>query len=351
MQDQRFDDAEAALREALALAPDDAALHYALAHALYAQHRDQDALDALDACLARNPDHPPALLYRGILLEQFDRHDDATLSFLRGIRTAERLGIAPSDPEMQRVMAHAAAVVGVALDQRLAEALAPLVDRHGAEAIARIRDGADIFVGKKRPDYPHPLWRPGLFYVPGLSPTLFYGDEVLPTADAMRAAAADIHVEMRTALADGALALYRAGEADGPALARSPRTAQALATLDLADVEGYSPMVEFVVIPAGASIQSRFGPTNGRVIGQLVLQAPDNDARLLVGDEARAYAAGDLIVFDDSFRHSIENDGADDLHLLIFDLWNPQLTPAERQAFAAVLRTAQQFEQRATSPV
>lgn len=346
MQERRFEDAEASLREAIELAPRDAALQYALAHSLYAQRRDDDALAALDACLVRNPDHPPALLYRGILLEQFDRNDDAMVSFLRGVRTAERLGIAPSDPEMQRVAAHAAAVVATALDQCLTEALAPLVDRYGAKAIARIRAGADVFVGKVQPDFPHPSWRPGLFYVPGLAPTAVYGDGACPAADALRAAAADIHAEMRTALAAGAGDLYRAGEAIDSALARCPQTAQILAGMELAEVTGYGPTVAFVAVPAGVSIPPRFGPTNGRVVGQLVLQAPDTGARLSVGDEVRAYVAGDVMVFDDSFRHSIENAGRDDLHLLMFDLWNPQLTLAERDAFVAVLGAAQRFERR-----
>ncbi len=344
MHERRFEAAEASLREAIALAPNDDTLHYALAHALYAQEQDAGALDALDVCLTLNPDHPPALLYRGLLLEQSDRHEEALASFLRGIRTAERLGIVPTDPELQRVVAHAVAVVGVALDRHLTDALAPLADRHGGGAIARIRAAADIFVGKVQADIPHSAWRPRLLYIPELTPTLFYDESRCTGIDALNQGAAEIVAEARAALTEGDPGLYQSGQPVDAALASCPKTARALAALELIEIDGYGPDVAFEIVPAGGSVPPRVGPTNGRVVGHFVLEAPEDGARLSVGDEARTYARGEVIVFDDAFRHSIENAGAGDLILLVFDLWNPQLTPAEREALRALLISARQFD-------
>lgn len=373
MNGQRYADAADHLRGSLASERGDTRTWYNLAIAEYAQGHGDAALDALDETLKLDRDQPPAWLYRGVLLQDAGRHEDAAVSFLRGVKIAERLGMQPSDPEMQRLMGHAAAVVGAELDARITQALAPLVDKFGAGAIQRIRKGADIFVGKIPCDYAHPQWRPGLFYVPDLEPRAFFERDEFPWVAEVEAATDDIRREMLAVLEVGdGLAPY-VNHADGTAGARTwaginrnpawstfhfyrhgvryedncrrcPTTAAVLDAIDLQRVPGYGPEAMFSVLKPHTRIPAHYGSVNGRVIVHLPLVVPPECGALKVGDEQRGWTEGELMMFDDSFRHEAWNDSDETRVVLIFDTWNPQLSAAERAAFSATLQTAQAFE-------
>jgi aspartyl/asparaginyl beta-hydroxylase (cupin superfamily) len=55
-----------------------------------------------------------------------------------------------------------------------------------------------------------------------------------------------------------------------------------------------------------------------------------------VGNETRAWEAGKLLVFDDSIEHEAWNDSAEDRVVLIFDIWRPELSEADRRAVTAI---------------
>ncbi|MCB1614287.1 MAG: aspartyl/asparaginyl beta-hydroxylase domain-containing protein, partial [Xanthomonadales bacterium] len=61
----------------------------------------------------------------------------------------------------------------------------------------------------------------------------------------------------------------------------------------------------------------------------------------------RGWEEGKLMIFDDSFEHEAWNDSDQTRVVLIFDTWNPNLDPVERQAFSRVLETAQSYERAA----
>ena len=374
LQRNDFAAAEALLRRVVAREPADARSWYNLALAQYGQDRPSDALTALNESLKHNREQPPAWLYRGVLLQEAGDHEAAVVSFLRGVKIAERLGLQPADPEMQRLMQHAGATVAVALDARLDAALAPVVERFGADAVARIRAGADIFVGKRAAGYAHPKWRPGLFYIPDLRPRMFFErDEFAWTAE-VEAATADIRAELEQVLAEGdglapyvnhaagtagaktwaginqsrdwsSFHFFRHGERQDEHCRRCPRTAAVLEAIDLQRVPGYGPEAMFSVLRPHTRIPAHYGAVNGRVIAHLPLIVPENCGALRVGDQQRSWTEGELLMFDDSFEHEAWNDSDETRVVLIFDSWNPAITPAERAAFAAVLQAAQRFEQ------
>ncbi len=364
--------AEGFLRRLIACAPDDAWAWYNLALAVYSQDRFDDALAALDESLKHDHEQPTAWLYRGILLQDFKRHDDAVISFLRGVKIAEKHGLVPEDPDMQRLMQHASAVVAFELNSRLDAALAPVIDRFGAEAVARIRKGADIFVGKRPFEGAHPLWRPSLFYVPDLTPRMFFEREEFPWTAQVEAATAEIRDEMRAVLEDGeglkpyvnhaagthqartwasinqskdwsTFHFFRHGERYDENCRRCPRTAELLDSLDLNRVPGYGPEAMFSVLRPHTRIPAHYGSVNGRVIVHLPLVVPENCGALRVGDQQRAWTEGELMMFDDSFQHEAWNDSDETRVVLIFDSWNPQLSAAEREGFSEVLQAAQRF--------
>ena len=101
----------------------------------------------------------------------------------------------------------------------------------------------------------------------------------------------------------------------------------------------------FSVLRPHTRIPAHYGAVNGRVIAHLPLIVPENCGALRVGDQQRSWTEGELLMFDDSFEHEAWNDSDETRVVLIFDSWNPAITPAERAAFAAVLQAAQRFEQ------
>lgn len=372
LETQQYPEAEDFLRRLIARVPADAWAWYNLALTVYSQKRSEDALAALDESLKHDREQPTAWLYRGVLLQDFERHDDAVVSFLRGVRIAEKHGLVPDDPEMQRLMQHASGVVSIELNGRLEAALAPVIEKFGAEALTRIRKGMDIFVGKRPFEGAHPLWRPSLFYVPDLTPRMFFEREEFPWAAQVEAATADVREEMLAVLEDGeglkpyvnhaagtsqartwasinqskdwsTFHFFRHGERYDDNCRRCPRTAALLDSLDLNRIPGYGPEAMFSVLRPHTRIPAHYGSVNGRVIVHLPLVVPENCGALRVGDQQRAWTEGELMLFDDSFQHEAWNDSDETRVVLIFDTWNPQLSAAEREGFSEVLQAAQRF--------
>jgi aspartyl/asparaginyl beta-hydroxylase (cupin superfamily) len=69
--------------------------------------------------------------------------------------------------------------------------------------------------------------------------------------------------------------------------------------------------------------------TNTRVTVHLPLIVPPG-CRFRVGGETREWEVGKAWVFDDTIEHEAFNDSDEPRVILIFDVWNPQLTQLER---------------------
>jgi aspartyl/asparaginyl beta-hydroxylase (cupin superfamily) len=57
-----------------------------------------------------------------------------------------------------------------------------------------------------------------------------------------------------------------------------------------------------------------------------------------VGGETRPWREGEAWIFDDTIEHEAWNDSDELRVILICDIWSPLLSPAEREAIAAVIR-------------
>jgi aspartate beta-hydroxylase len=55
-----------------------------------------------------------------------------------------------------------------------------------------------------------------------------------------------------------------------------------------------------------------------------------------VGNEVRSYRDGQAWVFDDTIEHEAFNDSDETRIILLFDVWNPRLSPWEREMIATV---------------
>jgi aspartyl/asparaginyl beta-hydroxylase (cupin superfamily) len=75
------------------------------------------------------------------------------------------------------------------------------------------------------------------------------------------------------------------------------------------------------------------GVTNTRAIVHLPLIVPEN-CGFRVGGETREWHVGQAFAFDDTIEHEAWNDSDKYRAVLIFDVWNPHLTVAEKDVIA-----------------
>lgn len=361
-------------QRACAVDANDTSNWFNLAMAHYGTGDLRAALEALDATLLRHPDLLEAQLYRALMLEQMQRPEDAARAYLRAVRFAEtHFDARTMAPDLKAFLNHALDVVRQFLDAQIGRSLADLVSAHGAAAVARLTKAGEIFSGKRPPEFAHPKWRPGLFYVPDLPVRTFFEREEFEWTERVEAATDMVRAELMHLLGEGggfapyvdhpegshgarvfrdinkstnwtSFHFFRHGQRIEENCARCPGTAALLESIDLQRVPGYGPEAMFSVLRPHSRIPPHYGAVNGRLVVHLPLIVPPDCGALSVVGEARGWTEGRLMMFDDSFEHEAWNDSDQTRIVLIFDTWNPHLTPVERQAFARVLSTAQEFE-------
>ena len=232
----------------------------------------------------------------------------------------------------------------------------------------RMRRSHDLLLGKSE-IY---LQQPRNFYFPEL-PNIEYADrEAFPWLDRVEAATGDIRAELLRVLQEDATAfspyvevelnrpsfddkgmvgnpdwsafyLWKAGAPVAENAARCPATMAALADAPLCRIPGRTPSILFSLLRPGMHIQPHHGFMNARYICHLPLIVPEGCA-MRVGSETRAWTEGKACVFDDSIEHEAWNRNPDQLRVvLIFDVWRPELTPAECDFVSSVLQAVDAY--------
>jgi aspartyl/asparaginyl beta-hydroxylase (cupin superfamily) len=123
--------------------------------------------------------------------------------------------------------------------------------------------------------------------------------------------------------------LYRGGQPVEENLARCPRTAEALKLIDTVHLAGTCPNAMFSVLAPKTHIPPHHGESNARLVAHLPLVVP-SDCLFRVGYDNRRWNEGEVLVFDDTIEHEAWNDSDEIRVVMIFDVWNPLLTPEER---------------------
>ncbi|NQD38732.1 tetratricopeptide repeat protein [Permianibacter sp. IMCC34836] len=335
--------------------------------------RWQEACVKLDQFISLRPNHLEARLHRGLLLEKLNRLQASRRDFITALRLAETRDSTTLSIENRSMLAHASSKVRIGLDACIEKHLQPVYEEFGRAAVSRIRQCADFFVGKEKPSFSHPMWLPGLFYVPNLPPKMFYERNEIPQLAHLESAFKTIKAELIEVLqADVGLAPYinhpsssraattwkdlnhsrawstyhfcRNGQIQDENVQRCPKTWQVLESLDLMRISGYGPEIMFSILAPQTQIKAHHGAVNGRLIVHLPLIVPFNCGAIRVGTEQRTWTEGECLVFDDSFEHEAWNHSSETRAVLIFDIWNPNLSTAERAAFTALHIAAQYYE-------
>lgn len=319
------------------------------------------AFQAIEASLALEPYSPIALFSKGALLEQMGHPKAAAKVFKNALK------IAPPDealpPHLRSIITHARASVAantVALNRYLRDATANARAAHGDADFTRFDECLDIFSGARRAYVQEPLF----LTFPKLPPLTFYPRAHFPWMTALEAQTEIIRDELVAQLKvywskfdpymqipSGApvnqwaalnhspdwstLHLWRDGKRIAENCELFPKTTEILAKLPMADQPGYAPTAMFSVLQPRTAIPAHTGSSNTRLIAHLPLIIPDG-CRFRVGNDTRPWIMGESFVFDDTIEHEAWNDSDQLRAVLIFDVWNPFLTLAERDLVSAM---------------
>ncbi|HQR10553.1 MAG TPA: aspartyl/asparaginyl beta-hydroxylase domain-containing protein [Casimicrobiaceae bacterium] len=330
-----------------------------LAMALRELKRTDDELAALDKVLGIDPMHVRAHLQKAALHENRGEPRLAAMSY----RTAVRLvpeGFEPP-PQLRAILQHARDAVAandVALEVFLEDRIKVLREKYSGESLGRFDRCLDTLL-RKRKIFTH---QPTFMYFPYLPSIEFYDRADFPWLDTIEAATDDIREELLGVLADGPESivpyvshpegaagifkelnnsrrwgiyyLWNQGVPDKAHLERCPRTAKALEAWPKCDVPGSSPSAVFSILDAKTRIPPHSGVSNTRLLVHLPLIIPPG-CRLRCGAETREWIPGTAFIFDDTIEHEAWNDSDVPRAVMIFDIWNPLLSQAERDLVRA----------------
>ncbi|HEY2341038.1 MAG TPA: aspartyl/asparaginyl beta-hydroxylase domain-containing protein, partial [Steroidobacteraceae bacterium] len=269
----------------------------------------------------------------------------------------------PVPAQATPALAHARDVVGASrreLEQFLEQEIAPVRAQHAGVNQHRYEACRDLYLRKRRVYYSQP--KQILFpYLPSIE---FFPRQGFPWLDVLEAATDEIAAEALAALHEDRVGFkpyvdFPPGtpvDQWGPLnhsldwsvyplwhdavpipehLQRCPKTAAVLAQLPLCDIPNYAPGAFFSVLTPRTRLPPHTGTTNTRSIVHLPLVVPEG-CRFRVGADVRAWEKGKAWVFDDTIEHEAWNDSDQVRIILIFDIWNPLLTAAERDLVSAL---------------
>jgi aspartyl/asparaginyl beta-hydroxylase (cupin superfamily) len=108
-------------------------------------------------------------------------------------------------------------------------------------------------------------------------------------------------------------------------------------------IERRSPMALISILKPKTHIPPHTGMLNTRLICHIPLLVPES-CRLRVGAETRAVVEGKAMIFDDSIEHEAWNDSDSVRAVLLFEIWRPELSGAEKVALTAMFEAVIGYE-------
>lgn len=350
--------------------PADPQIKLDIALALRLQGNLAAALAALDAALAIDPYFFLALLSKGSVLEEMGKSRVAAQVYRNALRIAPRPENTPA--AFEEPMGHARRIVEEDAREKaeyLRERLGDVRARFAHERLERVDECADIMAGTKRTYNAEPVQ----MHVPRLPAIPFFDRGHFPWLEQLEAETEAIREELSVLLAKGlpgfapfvdyepgtpenqfkelnhsdrwsSLWLWRDGKRQESAMTRCPHTAGVLEQLPLADQPGFAPTALFSALAPHTRIPPHTGSTNARLVVHLPLILP-GPAGFRVGNECREWRIGEAWAFDDTIEHEAWNDSDATRVILIFDIWNPLLSAAEREMICVLLAANQEWMQ------
>jgi aspartate beta-hydroxylase len=341
------------LERAHKAAPNEAGILVNLAIVERARSDHLAELAALERAIAINESSLPAHLMKGAVLERLGRSRRAAKAYRAAV------ALAPDNPpaDLAPALAHARGVVESQkqeLESYLLQRTRSLRAQFGSQNLGRFDEALGIAAGTKKVFVPKPA---DLLY-PQL-PAIGYFDEAgFPWLRDLEAQTDVIRDELKALIVSqaqgfepyvqrpanvpvqqwgelnnstkwSAYFLWKDGHKNEEHCTQCPRTAEILARMPMTQMPNYAPTAFFSSLEPGARIPPHTGATNARVIVHLPLIVPPK-CTFRVANETRTWEYGKAWVFDDSIEHDAANASDRQRVILIFDVWNPALSEAER---------------------
>lgn len=318
--------------------------------------------DALVRSLESDPYFYPALLHMGMLLERQGKRRQAAKVF------RDVMKIMPlqdqQNSSFREAVAHAQRAIQenqAELERHLESVVADLRGKHAGERLNRFDESLQVLVGNRKRYSPEPA----MFHFAQLPPLQFYDEALFPWMGKLESQTEAIKAELLSVLAESreefrpyvqhppgapvnqwfelnhssrwsAYFLWKDGARIDEHCIKCPNTVAALEAVPLASTPNFSPTAMFSTLEPRTIIPPHVGETNARLIVHLPLIIPPG-CSFRVGNETRSWRMGKAFAFDDSVEHEARNDSDQLRVVLIFDVWNPFLTSAEREFVSAAL--------------
>lgn len=356
------------LERAVAADSSNAAMFLNLATSLRELGDAEAESKALERALTLQPHFTLALIQKGSLLERSGQARQAARTYHRALLT-----LRPDTPvpkSWQPAIEHARRTVLANLNQLdawLKERMQEVRAKFAAERQDRVDDCLGALVGRNRIYVQQPTYS----HFPRLPAIQFYEREEFPWVAAVEQATEEIRAELAALLASSreqfspylthspdeplnqwrelnqsrrwsALFLYKDGERQETNAARCPKTLAALEQAPIVRIAHRGPTHFFSLLEPKTRIPPHTGTTNTRLTVHLPLVVPSG-CGFRVGTQVREWQPGKLLIFDDTIEHEAWNDSDQDRVILIFDIWNPLLTPAERELMTVATAAIAEF--------
>jgi aspartate beta-hydroxylase len=322
---------------------------------------------AITAALIADPLDLLSLLMRASLLERQGKRNKAAAAYGAAATVAPALHLLHPDlrPSVEYAMQFKAAY-----DQEFAafmdEHLQSHYEKYQGENLARFRESIDIMVGRKR-RYDS---RAMMHHYPGLLPISFFAREQFPWLDAFESETDSIRNEFINVLSeDSGFVPYINYPVDAPLnqwvelnnspnwsafhlikqarvvesnAAKCPATMALLATAPQPKQHGRTPSAMFSLLKPNTHIPPHTGVSNVRLVTHVPLIVPEK-CQFRVGNDVRQWEIGKAWVFDDTIEHEAINESDKLRVVLIFDIWHPSLSLAEREMISAMATVSNTF--------
>ena len=136
-----------------------------------------------------------------------------------------------------------------------------------------------------------------------------------------------------------AIHLLQRGAAIEPNAALCPETMAFLGAMDQPWIAGCGANAMFSMLAPQTAIPAHSGVANFRLLCHLPLIIPGK-CWFRVGEPVRDWQPGQAWVFDVTIEHEAMNETDQLRVIMIFDIWHPDLSPAERAAIAAAVEAS-----------
>lgn len=336
-----------------------------------------DALVAYRRAAASHPGSALSYLFIGSVQQEKNETESALKAYGLSFALDKSILFLHEKPNIPPFIAERSRRAGAMVEKKFADLQAKALDELETALdadLSRIRKTCWYITHQGELPYRDRLQQPEGNYIPGLDPEPVFKKEQFEWGEQLEAQYSEIREEIlanlnldtdddcRPYLAGGMNAghplsglsgdrnwssvhLYQEGVANDAALKRFPKTAAALASVTHTTRDGLPLEIFVSVLKPKTAIAPHFGLTNAGITVHLPILIPEGDAAIRVGKEKHSWREGELFFFDDAFEHEAWNN-TDKLRIvLIFEVWNPNLSKAEQTALdALVTRRAEWVE-------